>query len=134
MKVYAVERGEYSDYHVVAMFTTRDAAQQAIDSLTAKYGDERVVEWEVYSEVPTPYVIYTKEFYGGQVQERELTRDGWEDPRGYYVGRWGRGLGFGKWTNSWGRCYRYWGTDKARVHKAFDDYHAQRLAEQAGVA
>lgn len=129
--VYAVSHGSYSDYGIVAMFSDRETAQEAIDSMGGDaYGDERIEEWTVFDVVPRAYMVYVKEFYAGKVSERSVRYPGWETTDGHYVGRVTRGLGFGKWDGH----YRYWGKDKARVHKAFDDYHAQRQAEQAGVA
>lgn len=129
MKVYAVERGQYSDYGIVATFSTKTAAEHAIKTMTFKYGDERVVAWTVWDEVPPPVTWYVKEFFRGKVTSDNLVLDGW-DAGPPYRGRVTRGLGFGKWDGN----YRFWGTDEARVHKAFDDYHAQRQAEKAGIA
>ena len=134
MKVYVIAHGSYSDYSHVAMFTTRAAAEAAVATMVNKYGDESIEEWEVYEAVPPKRTLYTKECYAGQVRDHSNVYDGWAQPEHTYVGRFARGLGFGKWSNSQGDHYRYWGFDKKRVHKAFDDYHAQRQAERAGIA
>lgn len=131
MKVYAVERGSYSDYGIVALFKTRALAQAAIDSMLDKYGDERIVERSIYEDIPPKVTTYIKECYvGKQPQERVTVTDAWDDYLRSYVGRVTRGLGFGKWNGN----YRFWGSDKERVHRAFDDYHAQRIAEREGIA
>lgn len=131
--VYAVERGSYSDYAIEVIFSTKKAAEQAIKSMERKYGDERVVGWTVHVEVPPKQTLYVKESYGGKVTERSNVYDGWDDAAHTFVGRFTRGLGFDKWSNGSGNHYRFWGFDKARVHKAFDDYHAQRRAEAEGI-
>lgn len=44
MKVYAIENGEYSDYHIVGVFSTRENAEYACQHLR---DGGQVVEWEL---------------------------------------------------------------------------------------
>jgi hypothetical protein len=58
-KVYVVTRGEYSDYRIVAIFSTKELAQQLADELdnSKRYGeDAKVEEWSLDKHVPTNYI------------------------------------------------------------------------------
>lgn len=57
MTIYCVSQGEYSDYGIFAMFSTKEAAQQCIDdmkSLDSGYGgvNDGIEEWELDSIEP----------------------------------------------------------------------------------
>lgn len=58
MKIYIVTQGEYSDYGIVACFSTRELA----DILVSKLEDTRVEEFEVDPVDPrktgTPYIVW----------------------------------------------------------------------------
>ena len=46
MKVYIVTRGEYSDYHIVGVYSTKEKAQEICDAISTSgtYWDEPQVE------------------------------------------------------------------------------------------
>lgn len=50
-KIYAIERGSYSDYQVVGVFSTRENAQTVVDYMTANgrsYDDDaEITEWDL---------------------------------------------------------------------------------------
>lgn len=49
--VYAVESGQYSDYHINAIFSTKELAQEFIDSSKfSTYDDPSIAEWELDPE------------------------------------------------------------------------------------
>ena len=132
--VYLVNNGgSYSDYGIEAAFSNKDAAKKC-----AKRIGGSVEERTLYDEDPKPYIVYSKECYAGAVREHQRKVEDWNDVP--YQGRVTRGLGFHQWGSQYhGPAafkpnYRFWGRDKARVHKAFDDHHAQRRAEAEGIA
>lgn len=43
--VWVVERGSYSDYHVVGVFSTREHAQRIADLVNTYYDEATVAEW-----------------------------------------------------------------------------------------
>ncbi len=45
--VFVVTSGEYSDYGIDAMFSTRELAQKFIDSFNDKYSDMDIEEWDL---------------------------------------------------------------------------------------
>lgn len=46
MKIYIVTKGEYSDYRIRGVFTDREKADKFLDSITTKYGDNTIEEWD----------------------------------------------------------------------------------------
>ncbi len=53
--IYAVSSGEYSDYSVLALFSTRELAQDYVDTILAgkNYDTPRIEEYELDPEVPS---------------------------------------------------------------------------------
>lgn len=43
--VWAIEEGEYSDYHVVGVFTSKENAEKVLEKLKDKYTYPTLVEW-----------------------------------------------------------------------------------------
>jgi hypothetical protein len=126
MLVFIVTTGSYSDYAIEAVFSDRGEAEKAAHDV----GGE-VAVFEVHDEVPPKFMLHVKECLRGTVGERSSVHNGWEDPESLYMGgRLRRGLGFHEWRDGKWQNYRYWGRDYDRVHRAFDDYHAQRLAAE----
>ena len=129
--IYLVNNGgSYSDYGIEAVFSTRKVAE----AVATRVGGE-VETWTVYDEDPPRHTVYVKEWDGRsnrQAEPREYSNvyEDWQGD-GYFKGRVVRGLGVGHYSRNF---YRYWGRDKARVHKAFDDYHAQMQAKREGIA
>ena len=62
-KVWAVEQGSYSDYHVVGVFSSEENAQKIVDFLHNDYDQPSIVEWTLdpciyaLSKGYTPYVV-----------------------------------------------------------------------------
>ena len=126
MKVYLLNNGgSYSDYAVLAIFSSEEAAETA----RARVGGEIEV-YDLYDEDPPRHTTYVIERNETGIREHTLTQEHWEGV-GQYVGRMVRGVGIGNYGP---RFYRRWGLDKERVHKSFHDYDAEMRARLEGVA
>lgn len=118
--VYAVERGSYSDYEVVALFSNKAAAKEC----AKKVGGE-VVTRTVYDEVPAPtpyYVVergYRRDGQGESELETFLIED-WDGPR--WIGRMIRGVAFHQHGNGLGQGVRVWGTNKEGVIRRWQEF------------
>lgn len=49
---YIVTRGEYSDYHIVGVFSARDAAQSFIERITDRYDNPQIEEYILDAILP----------------------------------------------------------------------------------
>lgn len=126
--VYALERGEYSDYRVLALFENRADAQSAAKR-TAHYEGAEVVAREVYQSDPAPTPYYVIEQMDKQPATEMLTWiiEDWNGP--HWEGRMIRGVAFMKWPYG----VRVWGTNKEGVRRRWQEYTQQREAEEAGL-
>ena len=121
--VYIVTSGSYDDYRIEAIFSTHKLAEKA--ALQIEDGD--VEEHEVLDHVPPPVTWHSKRCVRGKVDTESRTRPGWSPCPMYGVGIEANGVHLLEWTlgPDDGRCYRFWGQDRERVHAAFDAYHAR---------
>lgn len=61
MKVYIVTQGDYSDYHIEQVFSTREKAQEYIDH--TGYDNSWIEEYDVDEEVPRGTFLYLVVMY-----------------------------------------------------------------------
>lgn len=54
MKIYVVTKGDYSDYHIVAVTTDPETAKKLADRFTERSDEARVEEYEEASPVELP--------------------------------------------------------------------------------
>lgn len=47
MKIWAIEMGSYSDYHIVGVFSSKENAEMIVSKMDMKYETPNIVEWEV---------------------------------------------------------------------------------------
>jgi hypothetical protein len=141
--VYLVVGGAYSDFHIEAVFDNEPAALEAVTAMNGgsydpDYSHFTYSAYTLYREYPKPKVWHVKEvgvpgwagrLVGDVPLEYTMVLQVWDEP--HFEGRVRRGLGVGHYGPG---HYRYWGTDRERVVKAFDDYHAQQLAKEEGIA
>jgi hypothetical protein len=136
-KVYLVTEGSYSDYHVVAAFASKELAEEFAAGPANKWGDMGVEEYDVYSELPTPTIIYT-----GEVQ-REA--NGWPDDievSSYLRWPWDDDVSRRGEVSAWKmagsrerpRRFTCQHTDREAVIKILSDRVAQEKALEAGIA
>ncbi len=45
--IYIVTAGEYSDYGIVAIFSTRELAQKFMDTCNQNWDEHRIEEWQI---------------------------------------------------------------------------------------
>jgi hypothetical protein len=53
-KCYAVTGGEYSDYHVIAIYRQRDDANRVVNKMKRQWKRARVEEFDYYEGEPLP--------------------------------------------------------------------------------
>lgn len=124
MKVYLVTDGEYSDYHVSAVFAERSAAKAFI-----KIDGGRIEVWDALSEVPAQgqwYVIEEISTQKGVGRRTELHWP-WESPS--YFGHRRRAWNYSKWQYG----ERAWGMNERAVEKAWTEQHMTIEAREAGL-
>ena len=47
MKIYVVTDGDYSDYHIVALCSTQENAEEVVVSNKSRWNDPNIEEWEL---------------------------------------------------------------------------------------
>ena len=122
-KVYVVTAGTYSDYHIEAIFTTKEVAQAFIDADSAQ-----IEAWELFDALPKRVVWWAIDTisweHGGKPFERSHVM--WEFETPTWNGKPYR-------YERWGKNRRVFGTDKERVRKVFWDNWNRERAEQEGI-
>lgn len=123
-KVYVATDGEYSDYHIVAVFGNRELAEQ--------FGE--VEEYEVYEEAPAKRSAWVIEAIPADAPEREYNHVAY--PWDYAWATYSHGRPKVQvWEAGRGRVsIRVSGGDREQVRKAFRDRRARLLAEREGLA
>jgi hypothetical protein len=122
--VYLVTDGEYSDYSVRAVATTKALAEEI--KAAAKF--DRIEEMPLLDAMPTPYTLYVRERVGRGDYERTEVVWPWDEWL-HNVPKNGRPV-YKKFPVGW----RVAGRDKAQVDKAWQDRDAQERAEREGIA
>jgi hypothetical protein len=148
-RVWSLSSGSYSDYQVLALFTTKKLAEAALVAHQAEeeYPEARVEEFTLYDEVPeraTVYLIVSVLWDDG----RETASQLWGDSKPGVLtsttklpwNHWYRGTPRVKssfvrapvYKNQGGRL-EAWGTDEQAVKQAFSDRKARIVAEREGL-
>lgn len=137
--VWGLTAGNYSDYRVLALFTTREAAvtaEEAHNADVGQWGEQgAIAEFDLYDELPEKDTVW-------RIEER-IAEDG--TTSGYSETSEARlpwNHGYFMPTRVQSEYYdhirparlRVWGTDQQAVRQAFSDRKAQIRAEQQGLA
>jgi len=143
MKIYLITAGSYSDYHIHAVFLTRELAQAYLDpphSPAKARAFNEIEEWEVLDRLPRCAVVYAA---CGLVGVEGFV--GYENHWEYLMSEIDGPLPGGpevtvekrSWVLRGFSCLleiTVRGADEAEVARAFQDRVAQARAELAGVA
>lgn len=115
-KAYIVTSGEYSDYHICAVFLDKSTAEEYVKRFNSSegcYDAAGISEWDILSEVPHVVVVYNKAWRPLPGGERSWT--------------------FTTWSHEWNGDnrpivgeyskdgFRVYGTDETAVNKCFSD-------------
>ena len=131
MTIYIVTQGEYSNYHIEAVFTTREQAKLYCATHNDVWGECEIEEWEA-DEI--------------KLDSSQEVCEKWKgvfDFEGHFVRLYNCGLSLRKPVkldmSTWRRVEYYVtvcvaeGTDKDKVKKIMCDFFAQHRAELLGV-
>ena len=86
MTVYIVTEGSYSDYHICAVFSSKEQAQHYIDmhSLFDVYSDYAIEEYEMDVSMQAKYLFVTYNYTSNRIIDVEESPTK-SEPNGYYV-------------------------------------------------
>ena len=130
--VYIVTEGEYSSYHIVAVFDSQRHAAAYAKMRQAEYSfsSYRVEEWPLYkagSQAPVLTTIYvataTINKAGEVVSRNSSSRQDWIPP----------GSRSWRWNPRAKLEPEVWGVSEAEVEKALSDWIAEIQAWRAGI-
>lgn len=86
MIAYIVTEGNYSDYHICAVFSSKEQAQNYVDmhSLFSSYTSYDIEEYEIDEMLQTNYLFVTYDYRSNRIIaiEKSLTKD---EPNCHYV-------------------------------------------------
>lgn len=127
MKIYLVTRGDYSDYHILAAFSTETEAQAFIDHPVTGGGE--IEAREVIEKLPAPERWYVIERMKARAEVRRVEHLYWPWDGPHFVGERRKSWNYSKWEYG----ERAWGMDEALVEKAWKEQHAAQEALEAGI-
>jgi hypothetical protein len=138
MILYSLSNGEYSDYRVLALFETKELAEQAAATYLRweKYSSPHVEEFKVLTERPEPImltrlsILVRADGTTGDVREMQVTRWPWDADYTTET----RVDASNASMNPGGIFVEGTGSNRAHVEKAFYDRVARIKAEQWGIA
>lgn len=86
MTAYIVTEGSYSDYHICAVFSSKEQAQHYIDmhSLFNSYASYDIEEYEIDETLQASYLFVTYDYKSNRIIDVDETLAKGE-PNGYYV-------------------------------------------------
>ena len=58
MKVYVLTRGEYSDYHIIGVYSTSEKAQEMCDAMRTSWDEPQIEEYELDERNPSMGYVY----------------------------------------------------------------------------
>jgi hypothetical protein len=125
--VYVVTEGTYSDYHVVAMFSTRKLAEAFIAADQAR-GYNDIEEYTLLRTMPKRERVFVIERYWSQPTIRRHNFLKWDFEAAPFNGEREEAN-----YQRWGSGERAWGTDEGLVEKAWKEAHAAEEARDAGL-
>lgn len=128
MKIYLVTRGQYSDYSIMAVFSTEAEAQAFIDHPVTSQGGE-IEARELIEKLPAPERWFVIEHMNARPGVRRFDRLYWPWDGPHYVGERRKSWNYSKWEYG----ERAWGMDEGAVEKAWKEQHAAREAQEAGI-
>jgi hypothetical protein len=141
-KIYAVTEGDYSDYRVLALFTSEELAKQHTEEADLP-GDfcpeeKKIEEFYLYDRPPEMKTVYHR--IGRVDSDGKAIQDSTISERRYEYGNY---MGFIKpimeartySARSHPNCLQVSiiGSDSERVDKSFNDRMAEAKARQAGI-
>lgn len=86
-EVYVVTSGEYSDYHIEAIYESRDAADAHVDGAithnTAGEDEIQVEVWPLNKQLPFSGTVWRAQWFGKRMMGTDKTLDEWGFSRVY---------------------------------------------------
>lgn len=73
--VYAIESGEYSDYSIHGIFSTKDKAQAFMDKANTNYDCFSIKEYQLDMLMPTDKVPYKLDFENDEIDKVNVVVD-----------------------------------------------------------
>jgi hypothetical protein len=138
-KVYLAASGEYSDYRILAAFTTKELAQAFVDestdvSLTHRAYLAEVEEYELFDRVPRKVLWhFIEQILPLDKEPRRRIEVLWEFENPYYAMK-KRAVTFRRWVDGYKQTHELaFGTDPAAVEKVWKEQHAAQEALEAGL-
>ena len=133
---YAITRGEYSDYTVLAVFTTRELAEAELPKYhRGKHGTAQIEELPLNPEIPGPppgmQGYFCAENDDGSIWGRRVSCD--EMPAADQIGVLNRQVVTEPWFRAWHNMY-VWARDEDHAIKIAAEKIAHQRAIDAGIA
>ena len=119
MKVYTIEQGSYSDYHIIGVFSTRENAERMIARMDSSYEKPWIEEREIdpgITELSQGLNLYMVRFRG---DETAVESRGDINPEDCI------------WKD--GACYFVWAENDQAAIKIAAEKYAQYKAEEKGL-
>lgn len=135
MKIYVIEQGEYSDYHVVGVFSTRENAERILTIINGSenhYYKAEIAEWELDPTIKelnaglNPYRV-VMDYFGKTERCEEIEHPMYDDQ----LRVWGRTKA-AFWEHeinvSDAVAGTVWAADEKHAIKIANEYRAQQIA------
>ena len=128
MKIWVIERGEYSDYHVVGVFSTKENAELFRSRMKDDYSTPTITEWEMdpgIEHINAGRNLYSVAFTGHELAPTiKIMHAGSADPGEYHGRDWK--------SNPW-HSYYLWSDSADHAIKIASERLYQHLAKEKGL-
>lgn len=86
MTLYVVTEGEYSDYHIVGIYSTKEQAEKIKKYRSGLYEYPDIEEWELNGYIPED-IDYAREYYRITYNDRQYGQGFWDCKRFTKIGK-----------------------------------------------
>ena len=86
MTLYVVTEGEYSDYHIVGIYSTKEHAEKVKKYYNGLYDYPDIEEWELDKDIPEN-LEDVREYYRISYDEKQWRKGNWSSTRFTKIGK-----------------------------------------------
>lgn len=117
--VYVLTKGDYSDYHIIGVYSTRDEAEKGVIEYDSEWGTPSIEEWDVDKHPAHPEGMLAYKVHMDRDGNSEVHREGCDDFKGDDWAPYG---------DNQRVSFRMWARDEQHAVKIANERRMQQIA------